>query len=214
MRIMKLLAYVARVTGGMTLGLLALGLVQAATPAVPKGAEAQVQNPAPDSDRYIIGPGDMLQVFVWQNEDLSTTVPVLPDGRVSTPLAEGVVAAGKTTAQVARDIETALSEFVRSPKVSVQVSQPRSSFSQVKAVGEFRQPQALPFTESMTVLDAVLLAGGVTEFAAGNRAKVVRKVNGKEQEIKVRIKDMMKGDMKTNIVLKAGDIIVVPQTFL
>ncbi len=118
------------------------------------------------SARYIVGPGDSLQVFVWRNPDLSVTVPVRPDGRISTPLVEDMLAIGKTPAQLARDIEKVLSEYVRSPQVNVIVSAPVSTFSQVKIIGHVAKPQALAFREGLTVLDAVLSAGGLEPFAA------------------------------------------------
>lgn len=179
---------------------------QAAEPAIPASAV--------DGDRYILGPGDVIEVFVWRNPELSTTVPVLPDGRVSTPLVDSIVASGKTPVQLARDIEAELAEYVRSPRVSILVSSPKSTFSQVKLVGQVANPQGIPYQDGMTIMDAVLAAGGLTLFASGNKAKVIRKVNGKQQEIPVRLRDVMeKGDMKRNIPLMPGDIVVVPETF-
>ncbi len=180
----------------------------------PAGDAAEFPQPDASAERYILGPGDVIQVFVWQSPELSTTVPVLPDGRVSTPLVDGIVASGKTPVQLARDIEAALDEYVRSPRVSVLVSTPKSTMSQVRLVGQVGQPQAIAFQDGLTVLDAVLAAGGLTQFAAGNRAKILRKVDGKDKEIRVRISDLMqKGDLKQNLPLQPGDILVVPETF-
>lgn len=173
------------------------------------------QQPAPganDND-YVIGPGDTVQVFVWRNPELSVTVPVRPDGKISTPLVENMVAIGKSPSQLARDIEKSLSEFVRSPQVSIIVSNAISTFSQVKVVGQVKSPQALPFREGLRVLDVVLATGGLTDFAAGNRAKIVRQVDGRTRDLKVRLADLMnKGDMKQNILLKPGDVFIIPQS--
>jgi len=166
---------------------------------------------APD---YRIGPGDTLQIFVWRNPELTQTVPVRPDGKISTPLVEDMVAVGKTPSQLARDIEGVLSEYIRSPQVNVIVTNPVSAFSQVKVIGQVVNPQSLPYREGMRVLDAILAAGGLTEFAAGNRGKIVRRVDGKDTELKIKVEDLVnKGAMKHNLELKPGDVIVVPQSF-
>jgi polysaccharide biosynthesis/export protein len=167
----------------------------------------------PVAAAYIIGPGDSLQVFVWRNAELSSTVPVRPDGKISTPLVEDMVAVGKTPTQLARDIEKVLAEYVKSPQVNVIVTQPLSAFSQVKVIGQVVKPQSLPYREGMTVLDALLTVGGLGPFAAGNRAKVVRTVGGKQTEIGVNLgKIIDKGDMTQNLKLQPGDVIVVPET--
>ncbi len=162
---------------------------------------------------YLIGPGDSLQVFVWRNPDLTVTVPVRPDGKISTPLVEDMVAVGKTPSNLARDIEKALSVYVKSPQVNVIVTIPASVYSQVKVIGQVLKPQALPYREGMTVLDAVLAVGGLGQFAAGNRAHLVRVVNGKSQEIKIKLESLVNsGDMTQNLLLKPGDVLVVPET--
>jgi polysaccharide biosynthesis/export protein len=167
-----------------------------------------------DSSTYVIGPGDTLQIFVWRNPELSTTVPVRPDGQISMPLVENMAAVHKTPSQLARDIEKVLAEYVRSPKVNIIVTVPVSTLSQVKIVGQVGKPQALPFREGMSVLDAVLQAGGLTQFAAGNRAKIMRNENGKQTEIRVKLGDLLNGgDMKQNVTLKPGDVLVIPQSF-
>src|SRR5450432_476869 len=169
-------------------------------------------NPAVPAD-YRIGPGDTLKVYVFQNEELSTTVPVRPDGKISTPLVEDMVAVGKTPSQLARDIEKSLGEYVKAPKVNVVVMIAVSVFSQVKVIGQVKTPQALPYRDGMTVLDAVLAVGGLGQFAAGNRAHVVRTENGKQTEIKVKLEALVNnGDMKQNVLLKPGDVLVVPET--
>ena len=192
--------------------------VQAPKAPPPQAAPAQ---PSPDelppeqedASTYVIGPGDQLQVFVWRNPELSTSIPVRPDGKISTPLVENMVAVGKTPSQLARDMEKVLAEYVRMPKVNIIVTTSVSAFSQVKAVGQVARPQALAYREGMTVMDLILAVGGLGEFASGNRAKIVRTENGKQVEIKVKLGDLMnKGDMKQDIPLKAGDVLVVPQS--
>jgi polysaccharide export outer membrane protein len=195
------------VRGVMTLSILA-GLVR--LPAI--AAEPPVA-PAPVPADYRIGPGDTLKVYVFQNEELSATVPVRPDGKISTPLVEDMVAVGKSPSQLARDIETSLAEYVKAPKVNVVVMVAVSVFSQVKIIGQVKTPQALPYRDGMTVLDAVLAVGGLGQFAAGNRAHIVRTENGKQIEIKVKLDALVNsGDMKQNLLLKPGDVLVVPET--
>lgn len=201
---------------------LGAGLASAAdAPPAPAAAGTSAQAPAvPDKppqqtvgDDYIIGPGDVLQVFVWRNPELTVSVPVRPDGKISTPLVEDMVAVGKSPSTLARDIETVLAEFVRTPQVNVIVNTAASTFSQVKIMGQVRQPQAMAYREGLRVLDLVLASGGVTEFAAANRSRVVRMVNGKTEETRVRLGDLLeKGDLKHNIELKPGDVLVVPQS--
>jgi len=165
------------------------------------------------SPDYLIGPGDIIQVFVWRNPDLTVTVPVRPDGKISTPLVEDMVAVGKTPSGLARDIEKALEQYVKAPQVNVIVTQPMSIFSQVKVIGQVLKPQAVPYREGMTVLDAVLAVGGLSQFAAGNRAHIERVVGGKMEAIKVKLDALVNdGDMKQNIKLSPGDVLVVPES--
>jgi polysaccharide export outer membrane protein len=180
-----------------------------------------VSNPVPaqpapsvvDENQYRIGPGDTLQVFVWNHTELTVTVPVRPDGQISTPLVENIQAAGRTPSELARTLETKLAEYVRSPKVNVIVTNAQSQFSQVRIVGQVRTPKAVPYHDGMTVMDAVLAAGGLGDFASGNRAKIVREEAGKQVEIRVRLSDLLnKGDLKQDVALKPGDTLVVPQT--
>jgi len=179
-------------------------------PAAPASAELPV---AKVDSTYIIGPGDTLQIFVWRQPELSVSVPVRPDGKVSTPLVEDIVAVGKTPSQLAREMEKVLSEYVRSPQVNVIVSQPISTYSQVKIIGQVSKPQALPFREGITALDAVLAVGGLAPFAAGNRAKLIRTDNGKQRELHLKLDDLInKGDMRQNILLQPGDVLVVPES--
>lgn len=178
-------------------------------------AEPTEPNLPPPRTDYVIGPGDALQIFVWRNPELSTTVPVRPDGKISTPLVEDMIAAGKTPAQLARDVETVLAEYVRSPTVNVIVITAASTMSKVQVFGQVKVPQSIPYRDGLRVLDVVLLTGGLTDFAAPNRAKIVRAApNGqKGKEQRVRLGDLLeKGDMKQNFLLMPGDVLVVPQT--
>ena len=193
------------------LGVLA-GVVVVASAQTPPTPAAQTAQAAQSPD-YIIGPGDEIEVFVWQNPDLSVNVPVRPDGKVSTPLDEDMVAVGKTPSQLAHDIEMKLSEYVRSPHVNVIVVKPDSVFSQVKVIGQVTHPQAIAYRQGMNVLDAVLAVGGLTDYAAGNRARIVRMVDGKETDIPLRLDALVnKGDMSQNLALKPGDVLVVPES--
>ena len=173
---------------------------------------SQITKAAADSN-YIIGPGDTLEVFVWRNPELSVTVPVRPDGKISTPLVEDMVAVGKTSPQLVRDMEKVLSVYVREPKVNIIVTQAASAFSLVKVVGQVLKPQALPYREGMRVLDAILAVGGLTPFASGNRARIVRTENGHETVIHVKLANLVNaGDVSENVALKPGDVLVVPQS--
>jgi polysaccharide export outer membrane protein len=168
---------------------------------------------APADNQYVIGPGDTLNIFVWNHPELTVQIPVRPDGQISTPLVENMVAAGKTPSRLARDLEEKLTEYVRSPTVNVIVTTPLSTFSQVKVIGQVAKPQALSYHEGMKVMDAILAAGGLSQYAAGNRAKIVRTEGGKEKEIRVRAEDLFnKGDLSQNLALKPGDVVVIPQS--
>ena len=190
---------------------LLLSCATAPTPA-PAAPPTSTELKAPDSN-YIIGPGDSLEVFVWRNPELSVTVPVRPDGKISTPLVEDMVAVGKTPPLLARDMEKVLSEYVREPKVNIIVTTAASAFSLVKVVGQVQRPSALPYREGMRVLDAILAVGGLTQFASGNHARIVRMENGKETIIHVKVADLVNsGDVRQNQLLKPGDVLVVPQS--
>jgi polysaccharide biosynthesis/export protein len=177
------------------------------------GQEPMPKTGADVPQGYLVGPGDVVQVFVWRNPDLSAEVPVRPDGRITTPLVEDMQAAGKTTTALARDIEAVLQTYVRTPQVNVIVTTPRSVYSEVKVVGAVRTPGPIPYRDGLTVLDAVLAAGGLTDFAAGNRARLVRSRNNKSEEISVRLKDMLgRGELETNVELEPGDVLIVPES--
>ena len=183
--------------------------------ALPVGTEAPAVSALSPGEEasYIIGPGDQIQVFVWRNPELSTTVPVRPDGKISTPLVNDLVAVGKTPAELSRDIEKSLAVYIRSPQVSVILLQARSVYSELRVVGEVLKPQAVPYRSGMTVLDVVLAVGGLNPFAAGNRSKIIRKEGGKDMEIRVKLEDLLNnGDMSQNVAVKPGDVLVVPQS--
>jgi polysaccharide export outer membrane protein len=169
----------------------------------------------PSSDSYLIGPGDDLNIFVWRNPDLTTHVPVRPDGKISIPLVEDVTAIGKTPTTLAREVEDKLRAFVKDPIVTVMVSQFVGPFAQqVRVIGEAAQPRAIPYRRNMTVLDVVIEVGGLTRFAAGDRSMVVRTVDGKEQTIKVNLGDLVNdGDVAENIAMRPGDILIIPQRY-
>lgn len=200
----------------LLLGWLALSPLLVSCASTPTPAPAPTPAPtaaAAAEGSYIIGPGDTLKVFVWRNEELSATVPVRPDGKISTPLVEDMVAVGKTPSQLARDMEKVLSVYVREPKVNIIVTIPASAYSLVKVVGQVQKPSALPYREGMRVLDAILAVGGLTQFASGNRSRIVRVENGKETIIHVKVADLVNnGDVQQNFLLKPGDVLVVPQS--
>jgi polysaccharide biosynthesis/export protein len=199
-------------------GLVLLGTIVLLGLTVPvPPAEAQAPMPvAPSADvpaDYLIGPGDSLQIFVWRNPDLSVSVAVRPDGKISTPLVEDMVAVGKSPSQLARDIEKVLSEYVRQPKVNVIVGTAVSAYRQVKIVGQVRAPQSVAYRDGLRVLDVMLSVGGVTEFASANRARIIRTQGGKQVSIRVRIGDLLnKGDLSQNLALNPGDVLIVPES--
>ncbi len=169
---------------------------------------------AEEQSAYLIGPTDKLQIFVWQQQELSSNVIVRPDGKISVPLIDDMQAAGKTPSQLAKDIAGVLGEYVQDPRVTVLVTDFVGPFNQqIRVVGEAARPQAIAFRRNMTVLDVMIQVGGLTEFAAGNRAVIVRR-NGKAQtSYRVRIDDLLKdGDVTANVYVLPGDVIIIPQT--
>lgn len=164
--------------------------------------------------QYIIGPGDAVNVVVWRNGDLSTSVPVRPDGRITVPLVEDLVAMGKTPFALARDMEKALSKYIRDPVVTVVVTNFIGPFSeQIRVVGEAARPQALPYKQNMTLLDVMITVGGITDFADGNRATLLRASEGGKL-YSVRLKDLLRrGDIGANVDVKPGDVLIIPQSW-
>ena len=193
----------------VVLGLGLLGLAGCASePLAPLDTKAEVPN-------YILGAGDALNIFVWRNPELSITVPVRPDGKISIPLIEDLQVAGRTPTELARAVEEELKKFVQDPIVTVIVTGFVGPFSQqVRVVGEAARPQAVPYREKMTVLDLMISVGGLTEFAAGNRAVLVRAADGKQTSYRVRLDDLLKnGDVSANAGVMPGDILIVPQSW-
>jgi polysaccharide export outer membrane protein len=202
----KYLDRTLRIIAGLSMGL----VTACATPSFP---------PAPPTAgigdySYLIGPGDTLNIIVWRNPELSMTVPVRPDGKVTAPLVDELVAQGKNSVQVARDIEKVLGKYVRDPVVTVIVGNFTGPYSeQIRVVGEAAKPQSLPYREKMTLLDVMIAVGGLTDFAAGNSATILRGGAGGTQ-YSVRLKDLIRrGDVSANVEMRPGDILIIPQSF-
>ncbi len=165
------------------------------------------------SAEYRIGPGDSLNIFVWRNPELTLTVPVRPDGRLSIPLVEDVTAIGKTPTALARELEQRLSKYVKEPLVTVIAE----SFvgpipDQIRVIGEAAQPRALPYRADMTVLDAMIAVGGLTKYAAGNDSVIVRTAQGEQNTYSVHLNSLIRdGDIDSNVALRPGDILIIPQ---
>ena len=168
---------------------------------------------APDYS-YVIGAGDSVNIIVWRNPELSMSVPVRPDGKVSAPLVEELVAQGKTPTQLARDVEKKLSTYVRDPIVTVIVTNFIGPYSeQIRVVGEAAKPQFLPYKQKMSLLDVMIAVGGLTDFADGNRATILRGSEG-NKPYTVRLKDLIRrGDVSANVDMRPGDILIIPQSF-
>ncbi|MFZ3221978.1 MAG: XrtA/PEP-CTERM system exopolysaccharide export protein [Rugosibacter sp.] len=163
---------------------------------------------------YHIGPGDTVNIVVWRNPELSMSVPVRPDGKLASPLIEDLPALGKDPTTLARDIEKALAKFIRDPVVTVIVTQFVGPYSeQIRVVGEAAKPQVLPYKQKMTLLDVMIAVGGVTDFADGNGATILRSAEGNKQ-YSVRLKDLIKrGDISANVEMKPGDVLIVPRSW-
>jgi polysaccharide export outer membrane protein len=168
------------------------------------------------SENYIIGASDEITVFVWRNPELGARVQVRPDGRITTPLITDMVAVGKTPAQLADDIRTALVQYIQDPLVSVMVDRPQGTFSQqIRIVGATERPAAIPYRANMTLLDAMIAVGGLSEFAAGDRARLIRvdRATGNQREYDLRIASLLRrGDVQANVRLEPGDVIIIPES--
>lgn len=168
-----------------------------------------------NSYQYKIGPGDTLDIFVWRNPDVSTTgIPVRPDGRISAPLVDSLLASGKTPSEVAQDIEKILAEYIRDPLVTVTVKTVKGGIDQlVRVIGEVTKPGAIPYSRNMTVLDVMLAVEGLTEFAAGNKATLIRGEGSERTQLNVRLDDLLKGGkVSANTPVQPGDILIVPES--
>jgi len=191
--------------------LLGLALVLAGCSTLP----LPPSDPGPRVDTpYLVGPGDTLNVVVWRSPELSVTVPVRPDGKITTPLVEDLQASGKTTTQIARQIEQALSRYVQSPVVTVMVTTFAGPYGQqIRVIGEAARPQALPYRENMTLLDVMIAVGGITDFAAGNKASILRTDGGKTRQFGVLLTDLIRrGDLTANVEMRPGDVLIIPQS--
>ena len=198
-------------TAALTIAMVASGCAPEATnPGAPTAAQV-----ATTTDTYVIGPGDELSVFVYHAPDLSTDVPVRPDGKISVPLLQDLPAAGKTPPQLAAEITQDLKKYVKDPTVTVTVKSFVGPFSrQIRVIGEATDPQAIPYRQHMTLLDVMIATKGLTKFAAGNRAVIIRKVNGQETKIHVHLADLIKdGDISQNVEMLPGDTLLIPQTY-
>jgi polysaccharide export outer membrane protein len=175
---------------------------------------ASLTGPIQKPTTYHIGPGDVLQIYVRNNKDLTTTVPVRPDGRISIPLVQEMQAAGKTPARLGDDIQHALGKYIRQPIVTVIVKQAVGSFSeQVRVVGQAAKPQALSYRRGMTLLDVLIEVGGLTTYADGNGAKIIRTTqDGKKATFRVYLEDLLDGDTKDNVAMRPGDILIIPKS--
>jgi len=169
-----------------------------------------------EAEKYIIGPLDQLNIFVWRNNELGGKVQVRPDGMITTPLITDLVAAGKTPAKLAEDIKGALTKYIDNPQVSVMVDGFQGTYAQqVRIVGATEKPASLPYRANMTLLDAMIQVGGLSQYAAGNRARLIRhdKASGAQKEFDLRIASLLKkGDTKANVRLEPGDVIIIPES--
>lgn len=188
----------------------ALALAGCATPVPPSSAAL-----APINPDYLIGPGDNVTITVWRNPEVSGSVPVRPDGKITTPLVEDLPAAGKTSTQLARDIEQALAKFIQQPVVTVIVTNFVGNYGeQIRVIGQAARPQALAYRRDMSLMDVLITVGGITEFAAGNKASIIRNVNGKQEKLIVRLDDLIRnGDISANMPMRPGDVLVIPESF-
>jgi len=172
-------------------------------------------NQAP-GEEYVIGPLDTLNIFVWRNPELSAKVQVRPDGRITTPLVSDMPAVGKTPAMLADDMKIALAQYIKDPIVSVIVDNFQGTFSQqIRIVGATEKPASLPYRAGMTLLDAMIAVGGLNQYAAGNRAKLIRydKATGKQREYALKLSSLLKdGDPDANVKLEPGDVIIIPES--
>lgn len=189
----------------------AVTLLAACTASAP-----EVPAPPTTPAQYLIGPGDELEVFVWNHKDLSVTVPVRPDGRISTPLVEDMQAVGKSPTQLARDMEAALGNFIKAPQVNIVVRNFVGTFGeQIRVVGKATVPKALPYRRSLTVLDVMIEVGGLAPGAAGNRAKIVRSTGSQRMEIPLKLDDLLNdGNLSQNIEMQPGDVLIIPESRL
>lgn len=192
-----------------------LSLVFASGCATIEPQSDQVENFKPEEYQYIIGPGDMLDIFVWGYPDLSVKIPVRPDGKITTRLVEDMSASGKTPTQLARELEQKFQTFVNKPIVTVSIDEfVGTSSQQVKVLGGGDAPRTIPYTNGMTLLDLMIVVGGLGEFSSGNKSVLIRKDQGVDISYKVRVGDLLqKGDISANVKLFPGDILIIPESW-
>lgn len=194
--------------------LLGLSACAGSAPRIDPAATDSAQEGGGSNADYSIGPGDNLDVHVWRHEDLSRVVPVRPDGKISTPLVEDMLAAGKTASELARDIETVLAEYIKTPKVTVIVTGfIGNANDQIRVIGQAGQPRAIPYTKNMSLLDVMIAVGGLSEFAAPRRSKILRRIGGEGTEIAVRPDLLLeRGDIRYDIPMRPGDVLIIPES--
>jgi polysaccharide export outer membrane protein len=201
----------------VALALLLAGCNRSSAPALDGGLPGQAGSRGNVASDYVIGPGDSLSIFVYRLPELSTELPVRPDGKLSMPLISDLVAAGKTPTQLSKEIEKRLKEYVREPTVTVMVrSFVGPTNRQIRIIGEAVQPKALPYRDGMTVMDVLIEAGGLTRYAAGNRADLVRRdpATGTVQTIRLRLSDLVRnGDISQDVQMQPGDTLMIPQSW-
>jgi polysaccharide export outer membrane protein len=205
----------SRLLAGSAMASLALtGCAGSPKPELPSASFVAMQEGP--GEEYVIGPLDELTVFVWRNPELGANVQVRPDGRITTPLITDMPAVGKTPSMLAEDIKLQLSQYIQDPLVSVIVNKFAGTFSQqVRIVGATAKPASIPYRANMTLLDAMIAVGGLSEYAAGNRARLIRfdKESGHQKEFQVRLGDLLKkGDSRANVMLNPGDVIIIPES--
>ncbi len=184
-------------------------------PPLPNSQPKQPLTTDPSQYNYLVGPGDSLNIFVWRNPEVSQSVTVRPDGKITTPLVEDIPVSGLTPTQIARLVEEKLSVYIKEPIATVLVGGFVGPYSeQVRIIGEASEPQALSYRQSMTLLDVMIQVGGLTEFADGNAASIVRIVDGQQQQYGVRIKDLIQGaQIDANVDILPGDIVIIPESW-
>ncbi|MGQ8364685.1 XrtA/PEP-CTERM system exopolysaccharide export protein [Glaciecola sp. 1036] len=165
--------------------------------------------------QYLIGPGDQLSIFVWRNPEISGSFVVRPDGKVTTSLVEDIEVAGRTPTMLARELEEQLSVYINNPRVTVSVTKFDGPYSeQVRVIGEATNPKAINYTQHMTLLDLMISVGGLTEFANGNNAKLIRVVDGRQITYSIFIEDLIKdGDITKNVDMLPGDVVIIPEAW-
>lgn len=185
------------------------GCATAKYPPAPRTLEQE------SSRDYLIGPGDNVNIVVWRNPEVSNSVPVRPDGKITTPLVEDLPASGRTPSQLARDIEKALAKYIQDPVVTVIVTGFVGPYTeQIRVVGQATRPQALPYRQKMSLMDVMIAVGGITDFAAGNGATILRTVDGKQSQYSVRLEDLLKhGDLTANVDMLPGDVLIIPESW-